>query len=217
MVFDLIEAAEREDWTADLILTAQKDRPRNTALRTLCQELGLPLQELPSDAGQETEADKKQNREPKPDPRPGPKPVPTSHIIRLIVVLALAIAALGVLLRVSVQVSGDRAPSEAGILWQQNWSTINEPLPFMSSSEGYSATNRERYLSLLTSLDLSSSPRLDEMRTNLVADVKRAPARPEDAFYNMELSSEIEAQFTDLRRGIRDEAIRAGVSVSEPP
>ncbi len=101
-------------------------------------------------------------------------------------------------------------------LWQRNWATLNEPIPHMSYS-GNSATNRERFLSKLNALQLSSVPVLESARRQLVTAVLAAPARPDDPTYNMLVSSGIDAQFQELRRGVRDEAIAAGVELGKSP
>jgi len=103
--------------------------------------------------------------------------------------------------------------SEAKVLWEKNWLTVNDPRPYMGSSEGYAATNRERLLDLLKALELSSAPSLDNAREQLVSDIEKAPGRPEDTTYNMVISAEIEAKLQSLKRSIRDQALSAGATL----
>lgn len=79
VIYDLIELAEQEDWTADLIMAAQKHRPRNDELRTLCEQLGL-------------------STEPAPSPWPGPDPRPAQKRWIIVGVGLIALVAIGFLL-----------------------------------------------------------------------------------------------------------------------
>jgi hypothetical protein len=97
--------------------------------------------------------------------------------------------------------------------WQKTWTTLNEPIPHLGS-DGQSFTNRARFLSKLTALDLRSVPALDSARTKLVNDVATAPAGP-DQNYDMLVSADLNLQFQALRRGVRDEAISAGVELGD--
>src|SRR4029450_12866631 len=95
-------------------------------------------------------------------------------------------------------------PDKSAAQWRKNWETINESVPRMGSSEGYSATNRERTLAVLAALDLASDPLLSKEREELVALIQRAPARPEDPTYNMRVPEGYDVKFESLKRGIRN-------------
>lgn len=139
------------------------------------------------------------------------------RLICLIVVLTFLIAAIGIGAWVYVQENGTPLPSQDTVLWSKNWATLSEPLPWMGSSEGYSATNRERLLRILKALDLSSATDLTQMRANLVMKVERAEARSGDSTYNMLVPRGFDAEFQLLKRGVRDRAIAAGVSITGSP
>ncbi len=135
------------------------------------------------------------------------------RLIRLVVVLTFLIAALGISAWVYVQKNDLPRLSHNASLWSKNWQTVNDPLPWMNSSEGYSATNRERLIDMLKALDLSSTTNLAEKRASLVTEVERAEARPGDRTYNMLVPASFDVKFQELKRGIRDQAISAGAPV----
>jgi hypothetical protein len=105
--------------------------------------------------------------------------------------------------------------------WAKNWHTITEPRPWMSSSGppeegGGSFTSRGKFLDMLTALDLSSEPELEQLRAKLKDLVQTAPAYPAGGPSNaMRVTLEISQVEDQLRRGVRNRAIDSGVDVQD--
>jgi hypothetical protein len=143
------------------------------------------------------------------------------HWIGLGVALLVALGLVSILLpqRVASLLGIEKPPAvpqevdAARVVWRQNWLTVNESLPWMGSSDGTSATNREQLLGVLSSLDLNTTPEISNLRGELVAAVQAASRRSGDAVYDMEVSPDIAADLRSLRRAIRSQAIAAGVQI----
>jgi len=91
---------------------------------------------------------------------------------------------------------------------------ILAPVPLMVSSQGYSATNRERLLAQLRALELPPSSSLAGIRDELISMVKGAEAQPEDPTYNMRVPSGLSEKYESLMRGVSGRAIELGVNVN---
>jgi hypothetical protein len=107
------------------------------------------------------------------------------------------------------------------VIWSQNWHTITQPRGGMGSSGppeegGGSFTNREKFLAMLTALDLSSDPELERLRNRLADLVRTAPPHPKgEPYYDMRVTDEIDRLEDELLRGVRNRAIRYGVDVRQ--
>jgi len=99
------------------------------------------------------------------------------------------------------------------IAWQKALALINTPLPHLGSSDGVSATNREKFLLILEPLQqMRLGTDIDTEVSRLHELVIKAPANPGDNFYNMRLTSEISQLFDSMRQKIRLKAIEQGVN-----
>ncbi len=139
------------------------------------------------------------------------------RLIRLIVALTFLAAMFGVGAWVYVSrpgvIAGDRLPVQPDVaLWTRNWRTINDGVPWMSTS-GYSATNRAQLSAQLQALELPAGFSAAALRDDLLALVSHAETNPGDATYDMKVPANFQVKYVALRRAVRDQAISAGIDV----
>jgi hypothetical protein len=98
---------------------------------------------------------------------------------------------------------------------RQNLVQIDRPLAWMGSSQGYSAGNKDQWLSLLRGIDASGDKNLKDKVDALILLISNAPENPGDSFYDIRISNEIRLKFEDLKTYFRKEAVATGVEI--PP
>lgn len=157
-----------------------------------------------------------------------------TDIIKLIIerlftlaMVALVLGFAGFVVTVFVPKPGDHGLkgtlSEEVITWQKNWHTFTEPRGGYGSSApseegGGSWINREEFLAMLNSLDLSADQELERKRGELIAIVHNTEAHPDgDPLYNLRFTAEIRGLEGEIKRGIRGHLIEAGVDVRTEP
>jgi hypothetical protein len=100
------------------------------------------------------------------------------------------------------------------IVLKQNLVQIERPLAWMSSSEGYSAGNRDQWLSLLTGIDTSTDAPLKAKVEALATLVSTAPENPGDPFYNVRISNDIQLKFADLKGYLKKAAVAENIQLN---
>lgn len=133
------------------------------------------------------------------------------HIFKIKYFVAL-LTFVAVLLVLRLPVAPTCGPEMTATI-RQNIVQLERSLIWMSSSEGYSAGNREQWLALLDGFNVGD----DEIFAVIVAELRKrvmdAPANDGDNNYNMFVSNEMNLKLQDLRTRVKKSAVECSLSL----